>query len=162
MIYSVGYSNRTLPEFTRELEKRSITQLVDVRSRPWSRNPSYNRKAIERWSEGMGVHYRFEGGILGGDLSDTRDLTLLAKTISRIADAGAKENLAIMCAEGDPAKCHRTWDVSVWLLGWHEIDPISILRDGTEERATQSLLRVSKRDMPAHASRYLSGQRSMF
>jgi uncharacterized protein (DUF488 family) len=162
MIYTIGYSNRPLPEFTSELERRSITRLIDVRSRPRSRNPSYNHRAIEQWSERMGMHYCFEGATLGGDNQEGLELSLLAKAVSRIANASERENVAIMCAEGDPAKCHRTWDVSVWLLGWHGIDPISILRDGREERATQSLLRVSKRNLPEHASRYLSGQRSMF
>jgi len=161
MIWTIGYSNRTLTEFTRELERRSITRLIDVRSRPWSRNPNFSRKAIETWSDRIGIHYAYEGETLGGDQGEDRELSVVAKAVSGIAEAGSKENVAIMCAEGDPARCHRTWDVSVWLLRWHEIDPTSILRDGTEERATQSLLRVSKRDF-AHASQYLSGQRSMF
>ncbi len=162
MIYTIGYSNRSLLEFTKELEKRAVTRLVDVRSRPWSRNPQFNRKAIERWSEKLGIHYCWEGEILGGDQSDNRELSLLAKTIPRIAQASVSENIAVMCAEGDPAKCHRTWDVSVYLLHWHDIDPISILRDGTEEFASQSLKRVSKRNLPPHASQHLSGQRSLF
>lgn len=162
MIWTIGYSNRSLTEFTRELERRSITRLIDVRSRPWSRNPSFSRKAIETWSDRIGIHYTFEGEALGGDQGEDRELSVIAKAVSGVADAGSKENVAIMCAEGDPARCHRTWDVAVWLLKWHEIDPISILRDGTEERATQSLLRVSKRDLPRHASQYLIGQRSMF
>lgn len=161
MIWTIGYSNRTLPEFTRELEKRDITLLVDVRSRPWSRNPSFNQKAIEKWSERMGVHYRWEGQMLGGDHAE-RELQSIAKSISQLAKASTNESIAIMCAEGDPASCHRTWDVSVWLLRWHAIDPISILRDGNEERATQSLLRVSKGNLPDHASQYLSRQRSLF
>lgn len=162
VLYTIGYSNRPLPEFTQELEKRSITRLIDVRSRPWSRNPQYNRKAVERWSERLGIHYCWEGEILGGDQSDKRELSLLAKTISRIAQGSLSENIAIMCAEGDPAKCHRTWDVTVYLMSLRGIEPISILRDGAEERASQSLLRVAKRDLPLHASQYLSSQRSLF
>lgn len=162
MIWTIGYSNRPLPEFIIELERRGITRLIDVRSRPWSRNSNYNRNAIERWSEGLGIHYSFEGQVLGGDHDNDRELSVIAKSILKIAEAGAIENAAIMCAEGDPAKCHRTWDVSVWLLRWHGIDPTGILRDGSEERATQSLLRVSKRDLPPHASQYLSDQRSLF
>ncbi|WP_438727932.1 DUF488 domain-containing protein [Parasphingorhabdus sp. DH2-15] len=162
MIYTIGYSNRPLPEFTKELEQRSITRLVDVRSRPWSRSPSYNRKTIERWSEKMGIHYQFEGEALGGDCDGNRELQAVAETLTKIAHASRNENVAIMCAEGDPAKCHRTWDVSVWLLRWHEIEPVSILRDGSEESAAQSLLRVSKRNLPDHASQYLSCQRSLF
>ncbi|NMW32755.1 DUF488 domain-containing protein [Altererythrobacter sp. RZ02] len=161
MIYTLGYSNRTLTEFTCELEKRNITQLIDVRSRPWSRNPNFDQKAIEKWSERLGIHYRWAGEVLGGDHAH-RELQAIANAISKLAKASTDENVAVMCAEGDPAKCHRTWDVSVWLLRRHDIDPVSILRDGSEERATQSLLRVSKRDLPDHASQYLSRQRSLF
>lgn len=119
---------------------------------PSSRNPSFNRPAIERRSERLGIHNRFEGEALGGDPDDGRELSVIAKTISRIASAAALENVAVMCAEGDLAKCHRAWDVAVHLMASHEVAPISIPRDGSEERATQSLLRVSKRDLPDHAS----------
>lgn len=162
MIYTLGYSNRPLPEFALELERRSITRLVDVRSRPWSRNPCYNRKRLEDWSDKQGIHYCWQGEELGGDHRDDRELSVIAKSVSFIAQGSANEHVALMCAEGDPAKCHRTWDIAVWLLRWHDIDPVSILRDGSEERATQSLLRVSKRDLPDHAFQYLSGQRSLF
>lgn len=162
MIYTVGYSTRSLPEFTKELEKRNITRLVDVRSRPSSRNPSFNRKAIERWSEKLGIYYSFEGEALGGDPDEGRELSAIVDAISRIASAAKSENVAIMCAEGDPAKCHRTWDIAVYLIASHEIAPISILRDGTEEQANKSLQRVSKRNLPDHASRHLSTQRSLF
>jgi uncharacterized protein (DUF488 family) len=50
MIFTIGYSNRSLPEFVGELRKRAITQIIDVRSSPWSRNAPFNASQIERWS----------------------------------------------------------------------------------------------------------------
>lgn len=162
MIYTIGYSNRALFEFTKELEKRSITKLVDVRSRPWSRNPAYNRKSMERWTETLGVQYCFAGEVLGG-MSDFTPYDADHQTIvDDIIRSSINESIAIMCAEGDPAKCHRTWSVAVSILARHEIDPISILRDGQEERASYSLTRVSQSSLPPFTLNYLDRQKSLF
>lgn len=162
MIYTIGYSDRVLPEFVRQLEVRGVTQLIDVRSNPWSRNPVYSRQRIEEWSSTQGIYYRFCGEILGG-MSDVglRDPEYIS-AISKIARASTNEVIAIMCAEGDPAKCHRTWSIAGSLLARHEIDPISVLRDNTEERSTQSILRVSKRKLPDFTLDYLNAQISLF
>ena len=76
MIYTIGYSTRTLPEFLMELEKYRITKIIDVRSRPWSRNASFNANKIKRWSASADLMYQQLGQILGGDanidLADAR------------------------------------------------------------------------------------------
>lgn len=66
MIWTIGYSNRSLPEFLHELGRRGITQIIDVRSSPWSRNAAFNASQIEKWSEQIGIMYRQEGLVLGG------------------------------------------------------------------------------------------------
>lgn len=142
MIYTIGYSTRSLPEFLRELERRGITQLCDVRSSPWSRNQPFNANQIERWAERGGIFYRQEGRVLGGRTEIPLDHPDYLSALDRLLDAACREPLAIMCSEGDPAQCHRTWDVGASLLVRYGVIARSILRNGREEDLIDSLRRV--------------------
>lgn len=66
MIFTIGTSNRSLSEFLWELSKRDVTQIIDLRSSPFSRAPWFNAGQIERWSAQAGIFYRREGAVLGG------------------------------------------------------------------------------------------------
>ena len=142
MIYTIGYSTRTLPEFLSELERRGITQLVDVRSSPWSRNQPFNANQIERWAEQGGILYRQAGSVLGGRTEMALDNPDYLAALDRLLDTACREPLAIMCSEGDPAQCHRTWDVGASLLVRQGVIARSILRDGREEDLSDTLGRV--------------------
>lgn len=148
MIYSIGYSNRSLHEFIAELRRRNISQLWDVRSSLRSRNVPFNASQITHWAERAGVFYRPCGEVLGGQsriaLNDPRYVQLL----DELVEAGCREPLAIMCAEGDPTLCHRTWDIGASLLVTHGIITRSILRDGREENITETLTRVPVARIP--------------
>lgn len=142
MIYTIGYSNRSLPEFLHELEKRDITQLIDVRSSPWSRNAVFNAPQIEAWASKAGIFYRHCGHVLGGRTAFELDAPEYLAELDCITAASSRERLAIMCAEGDPAHCHRTWDIGASLLIRDGIIAKSILRDGRVEDITTTLDRV--------------------
>lgn len=142
MIYTIGYSTRTLPEFLKELDRRRITHLVDVRSSPWSRNAPFNADQIEKWSERAAIMYRRAGHVLGGMADVALNSPEYLAALERIVDASCQEPVAIMCAEGDPAQCHRTWDVGAGLLIRWGVVARSILRNGREEDITATLRRV--------------------
>lgn len=142
MIFTIGYSDRSLPNFIDELTRRGITQLVDVRSKPWSRNAAFNATQIERWSSQEGILYRRAGEILGGQSSVAIDDPSYLDALLSIIEASSREPVAVMCAEGDPAKCHRTWDIGASLLIRYGVVARSILRGGTEEVVTRTLRRV--------------------
>ena len=142
MIYTIGYSNRTLPEFLNELERRGISQIIDVRSSPWSRNAAFNANQIEQWSGRAGIMYRQCGEVLGGRAETALDHPDYLAALDRILDAACREPLVIMCAEGRPEDCHRTWDVGASLLVRQGVIARSILRDGTEEDLTKTIQRV--------------------
>lgn len=162
MIYSIGYSTRTLPEFLRELERRGITCLIDVRSSPWSRNQPFNGPQIERWSEKAGIMYRQAGDILGGTADIPLDDPAYLAALDRIINAACREPVAIMCAEGDPAQCHRTWDVGASLLVHWGIVTRSILRDGRDEDVTATLRRVLPSRIKAEIRAALDAQPDLF
>jgi uncharacterized protein (DUF488 family) len=145
MIYTIGTSNHSLHSFFYELEKRAITQIIDVRSRAFSRLAWFNEPQIRKWTEANGIMYRNEGLVLGGRSPVEQDDPRYIAALDRIVSSSRRENVAIFCAEGDPAACHRTWEVGASLLVVHGIVPRSILRSGEEEDLTRTLQRVSPR-----------------
>lgn len=148
MFYTLGTSNRPLGEFIHELERRNITYLVDVRSLPYSsRFPWFNRQQIERWAEHQGRMYRWEP-VLGGKSETPLDHPDYVAALDRLLSGAGRENVAIFCAEGDPAACHRTYDIGASLLVRYGVVARSILRDGREEDVTESLRRVAPGIIP--------------
>lgn len=142
MIYTIGYSTRTLPEFLRELERRNITQLWDVRSSPWSRNQPFNANQIIGWAERSGILYRQAGDVLGGRNEIALDDPCYVAALDRLVVAACREPLAVMCSEGHREQCHRTWDVGASLLARYGVIARSILRDGRDEDICETLRRV--------------------
>jgi uncharacterized protein (DUF488 family) len=162
MIYTIGYSTRSLPEFLKELDQRGITHLVDVRSSPWSRNAPFNADQIERWSERASIMYRRSGDILGGTSDVPLDSPLYLSELERIVDTSCREPVAIMCAEGDPAQCHRTWDVGASLLIRWGVVARSILRNSREEDITVTLQRVTANRMQPEVRAAINAQLDLF
>lgn len=162
MIFTIGYSTRSLPEFLAELQKRNISQLWDVRSSPWSRNHAFNANQIERWAERAGIFYRQYGDILGGrselSVGDPRYL----EALMQLVDTGSKEAVAIMCAEGRPEDCHRTTMIAVSLFARYGVIAQSICRDGSTEMATESLRRAKVGQIPLELRTILGNQMNMF
>lgn len=146
MIFTIGTSNRTQIEFVRELQSRSVSLLVDVRSSPYSRLPWFNAWKITQWATNAGIDYRQMGDVLGGRSPVPVSDPAYADALDKLVRASSRETVAIFCAEGDPAKCHRSWDVGASLLIHLGISAKSILRDGSEEDIIDSLRRVSRRN----------------
>lgn len=143
MLYSIGYSDRTLPQFLHELERRGIGQIIDVRSSPWSRNAAFNATQISQWSERAGILYRQEGKVLGGRAEIPLDHPDYLAALDRILDAASRERVVLMCAEGRPEACHRTTDIAASLLVRFGVVAKSIRRAGADEDVTDTLRRVS-------------------
>jgi uncharacterized protein (DUF488 family) len=162
MIFTLGYSNRTLPEFLGELDRRSITQIIDVRSSPWSRNAAFNSPQIEKWSGSHGIMFRQWGDVLGGRADIALDDPRYIERLEQIIDAARRERIAIFCAEGDPAACHRSWDIGASLLIRYGVLALSICRDGREEDIADTLARVRQSDFRGEMRTALSTQAELF
>ncbi len=111
-IYTIGHGDRTLPEFTVCLRSFGIHTVVDVRSWPRSRRqPQFDREALEPALTSAGFLYRFLGRELGGFRSTGYEAhmeTDLFREGLRRLEALAKEAVTVfLCAERDPAGCHR-------------------------------------------------------
>ena len=66
-IFTIGHENAALEVILRLLQENHITQLVDIRTLPFSRRvPHFNRKRFTRSLADAGITYTYLGNLLGG------------------------------------------------------------------------------------------------
>lgn len=145
IIHTLGHSNHPWQSFVNLLRTWNIETLVDVRSRPHSRFPWFNQIAMEAALPAEGLVYVWMGDRLGGrpterallDEAGSPDYAAMAASATfqkGIADleslATPETRLALMCSEGDPARCHREYLIAPALreLGY---EVAHILPDGS-------------------------------
>jgi uncharacterized protein (DUF488 family) len=126
VIYAIGHSTRAIDDFIAILAAHSISLLVDIRTIPKSRhNPQFNEETLPRDLAKSGItylHFRELGGLrkprkdsinIGwenasfrgfADYMQTREFASAVRKFMRLAGRG---RVAIMCAEGNPFRCHR-------------------------------------------------------
>jgi|SRR5579875_1152181 len=121
-IWTVGHSTHPLPVLAGLLRRHRIEVLADVRSQPFSRrNPQFNRDSFASYLEGAGIRHVWLGAGLGGrppeaEFYDGQGHVLydaVASTerflsgLERLMDGAERYRVAVMCAEENPARCHR-------------------------------------------------------
>jgi uncharacterized protein (DUF488 family) len=127
-IYTIGHSTRPIAEFVERLKAHAVKRLVDVRTIPRSgHNPQYNR---EEFSAALGrehLGYAHMPGLGGlrhprkGALTNLgwRNLSFrgyadymqtpeFAGQLQDLIAMARLEQIAIMCAEAVPWRCHRS------------------------------------------------------
>lgn len=105
-VFTIGHSNKSLPDFIALLQGAGIQDLVDVRSRPQSRFcPWFNRRSLEAELAAAGITYHFKGNQLGG-LDGNVDF---AGGVASVLALAAARPTAVMCSEGPTTKCHRRY-----------------------------------------------------
>lgn len=125
-IFTVGHSSHDAAHFIDLLKRHAITAVADVRSHPYSRrNPQFRKRALEALLTGHGIAYVFLGRELGARRDDpacyvdgrvqydrvAREPSFQAG-LARVLTGTKRYRVALMCAEKDPAECHRTILVS--------------------------------------------------
>jgi len=126
-IWTVGHSNHTLDRFLELLTSAGVTAIADVRSAPYSRRfGHFNREPLRAALAEAGIAYVWLGDALGGKHGDERGAKhgngpgpapeAVAAALDRLADGAARYRVAVMCAEADPARCHRARLVAPMLL----------------------------------------------
>jgi uncharacterized protein (DUF488 family) len=121
-IWTVGHSTHELPVLADLLRRHRIDAVADVRSQPFSRrNPQFNRENLSAHLVASGLRYVFLGMELGGrppeaEFYDGKGHVLygeVAKTerfgsgLERLLTGASQYRVAILCAEENPARCHR-------------------------------------------------------
>jgi len=150
-IWTVGHSNHDIDRFVELLRAAGVTAIADVRSAPYSRRVRhFNREPLRDALAGAGIAYVWLGDALGGKRGNAPPPAEsdVATALDRLADGAARYRVALMCAESDPARCHRTRLVTPMLLArGHAVRHLRA--DGTlEEQVTvaERILRIDGLD----------------
>jgi len=108
-IYTIGYGGRKLDEMLQQLIENGVDTLVDVRVKPYSRNPEFSIGILKKIKA---VKYEWRGNALGGESqsgvrsgSERMRLEAIRDLAFRVR-AGA--GICLMCMEENPAECHRS------------------------------------------------------
>jgi uncharacterized protein (DUF488 family) len=130
-IYTIGHSRHPLDRFLGLLGQHRIEVLVDARSQPFSRfSPHFSRKALEHAALAASVRYLFLGDALGGrpkprecygddgqvDYDRVERQDFYQRGIEQLLESAARFRVCVMCAEEDPARCHRRLLISRTLV----------------------------------------------
>jgi len=121
-LFTIGHSNHPTGKFVELLRTHAIELVCDVRSTPYSRfNRQFNRETLQVELKTCGIGYLFLGKELGGKPTDPGFPTdgrarfaMIAKSerfragLERLLEEAKRCRTVIMCAEKDPAQCHRT------------------------------------------------------
>ena len=147
VVYSVGHSNVSADEFLRVLERFKIDVIGDVRTTPRSGFvPHFDGQPLASTLRKHEVNYVFLGDTLGGrprgdEFYDDRGYVLyyrVAETaefragLTRLMGGARQHTVAMMCAEEDPAACHRHRLIA-HALERAGVRVINIRHDGTTE-----------------------------
>jgi len=120
-LFTLGHSTHSIGRVIALLQQHGVTAVCDVRSRPYSRwNPQFNREAFRDSLAEAGIAYVFLGKELGGRPEDPECYVegrvhyervarteLFSEGMRRLENEAGKNRVALVCAEKDPAHCHR-------------------------------------------------------
>lgn len=127
IVLTIGHSTRAIEEFIRLLQAHAVTLVVDVRTMPRSRhNPQFNRDTLAASLKTAGIGYRHMAE-LGGLRHATRDSLNTGwqnasfrgyadymqtpefhKALEELIQLANQDQIAVMCAEAVPWRCHRS------------------------------------------------------
>jgi uncharacterized protein (DUF488 family) len=126
-IYAIGHSTRSLDDFVEMLQAHGVTLLADIRTVPKSRhNPQFSGESLERELPRHGIQYRHLKA-LGGlrharqdsvntgwenasfrGYADYMQTAEFEAALGDLMELAGEQRVAIMCAEGNPFRCHRS------------------------------------------------------
>lgn len=129
-LYSIGYATKPFTEFMAQLQHFDVDAVADVRSVPYSAAfHDYHREPLQRALKQHGISYVYLGKELGPRSTNPKHYDETGQVqydrlqradnflhgIERIRTGlGKGLNIALLCAEKDPAFCHRSL-----LIGHH-------------------------------------------
>jgi uncharacterized protein (DUF488 family) len=146
-IWTVGHSNHPIERFLELLQSAGVTAVADVRSAPYSRRfKHFNREPLRLALSGAGIAYVWLGDALGGKHAGgvAPSDEVVSQALDRLADGADRYRVAVMCAEADPAQCHRARLVAPLLVArGHAVRHLRA--DGTLEEHESVLARIAGR-----------------
>lgn len=155
LIFAVGYSNYAVSKFIKILKAHGVTMLVDVRTIPKSKHqPDFNKSALSARLKRNGIRYMHfpELGGLRKPLKDSinkgwrndsfrgfadyMQKREFATAIAKLIKISERYNAAIMCAEGNPFRCHRSLIADALTVRHRDVYHISGLSSQRKHKLT--------------------------
>jgi len=125
-LFAIGHSTKPIENFIQILHAHAVTFLADVRTIPRSRyNPQYEESALASKLEAAGLkyaHFKDLGGLRKSKpdsvnmawenksfrgYADYMQTPAFERALQKLITLSLHENIAFMCAEGNPFRCHR-------------------------------------------------------
>jgi uncharacterized protein (DUF488 family) len=121
-VFTIGHSNHTVEHFLSLLKAHGVRVVVDARSQPYSKYATqFDHEALKPALQDEGIRYLYLGRELGGRpegdgfydedghvLYDRVAATsIFQEGLSRLERGIREYNVALLCAEENPAACHR-------------------------------------------------------
>ncbi len=138
-LYTIGYATKPIDVFIGQLKHYNINVVADIRSVPYSKIfHDYHKEALADCLKRHSIAYTFIGDELGPRSKDPKHYdgggqvqfdrlmqsTLFESGVQRLKNGLEKGfTVALMCAEKDPATCHRSLLVG-YFLARHGFDSI--------------------------------------
>ena len=118
-LFTIGYQGRTVEDLVRALRAAGVERVIDVRELPLSRRRGFSKTPLSAALAKAGIsylHLRAAGNPYRHEAHDIeRCLTLYRAhldskpdVIDAIRREAAEVPVALLCAEADPAACHRS------------------------------------------------------
>ena len=111
-VWTIGHSTRHFDTFVDILRRHRIEKVVDVRHFPTSiRMPWFKKEYLELMLPKYRIGYAWMGDSLGGyrkgGYEKHQESKQFALGLQQLRDVALSSNVAVMCAESVPARCHR-------------------------------------------------------
>ena len=141
-MWTIGHGAGSFADLERRIAPFGISILVDVRSKPSSRNaPDFTRRDLEVLAEEASIGYRWMGATLGGTPDDGVvgvERPGFEESIEELIELAESTPTVILCSELSPDACHRATIVGA-ALDQRGIEVEHILGDGSIRRHERAL-----------------------
>lgn len=151
IIYTIGHGSHNFMSFISLIQENNINHIIDIRSIPYSRRtPWSNKSRLPELLKPFRIRYSYFGNKLGGkkqtvsNISKQQDVTpdvIYHEAIKALILLSSHDHITLLCAEEDPAHCHRQHVIAQTLLD-QGIKVMHILKTGKLKEAW-------KEDLPA-------------
>ena len=137
-IFTIGHSNLNFMRFLSLLQENKINHIIDIRSIPYSRHaPWSNKSRLAEILKPFQIRYTYLGHKLGGKKPALEKFSqpsasspqMYDEAIHSLIQLSMRDHLVLLCAEGDPANCHRQHVIAQTLLD-AGVKVIHILKNG--------------------------------
>jgi len=159
-LYTIGYATKPMSTFIAQLKQYDISAIADVRSVPYSKVfVEYHQEALKNTLADNGIKYVYLGDELGPrsknpdhydsdrqvNFDRLSQSTLFLSGIQRL-HVGLKNQwcIALLCAEKDPADCHRSLLIGRALSSEQNIQLHHITHDGQLESQSDLDARLTR------------------